>query len=219
MAEKSTAKIFMHGRSQAVRLPKSFASRARKCACVASGAPCCWSRWNSMSLPGARRSRNTNTPFLPEGREQPPMPPPRKFFRRMICLDTNAVIPGSTTRRPASGRGCARHLKVSVRWRYPRSFCSSCGMAQSRAEGHSATQTRIEQFLTAPIQVRSLRRRRRWREAGEIRAALARIGKPIGPYDLFIAAQARRRGATLITANEREFARVPGLTTADWAAA
>ena len=56
-------------------------------------------------------------------------------------------------------------------------------------------------------------------EAGDIRAALERTGKPIGPYDLLIAAQARRRGATLITANEREFARVPGLKTADWAAA
>ena len=38
-----------------------------------------------------------------------------------------------------------------------------------------------------------------------------------GPYDSLIAAQARRRGATLATANEREFARVPGLTTEDWA--
>jgi tRNA(fMet)-specific endonuclease VapC len=56
-------------------------------------------------------------------------------------------------------------------------------------------------------------------EAGEIRAALARAGTPIGPYDLLIAAQARRRGATLVTANEREFARVPGLKTENWAAA
>ena len=55
-------------------------------------------------------------------------------------------------------------------------------------------------------------------EAGNIRAALERAGKPIGPYDVLIAAQARRRGATLVTANEREFARVPGLKTEDWAA-
>lgn len=54
-------------------------------------------------------------------------------------------------------------------------------------------------------------------EAGDIRAVLAKAGTPIGPYDILIAAQARRRGATLITANEREFARVPGLQTADWA--
>jgi len=30
---------------------------------------------------------------------------------------------------------------------------------------------------------------------------------PNGPYDILIAAQARRRGATLVTANLREFAR------------
>jgi len=55
-------------------------------------------------------------------------------------------------------------------------------------------------------------------EAGDIRAALERMGKPIGPYDVLIAAQARRRNAVLVTANEREFARVPGLKTEDWAA-
>lgn len=55
-------------------------------------------------------------------------------------------------------------------------------------------------------------------EAGDIRAALERAGTPIGPYDILIAAQARRRGATLVTANAREFARVPGLKTEDWAA-
>jgi tRNA(fMet)-specific endonuclease VapC len=54
-------------------------------------------------------------------------------------------------------------------------------------------------------------------EAGDIRAALERSGTPTGPYDILIAAQARRRSAVLITANEREFARVPGLKTEDWA--
>ena len=42
-------------------------------------------------------------------------------------------------------------------------------------------------------------------------------GTPIGHYDLLIAAQARRHGATLVTANQREFARVPGLDVVDWA--
>lgn len=53
-------------------------------------------------------------------------------------------------------------------------------------------------------------------EAGEIRVLLERAGEPIGPYDILIAAQARRRGATLVTFNRREFARVPGLTITDW---
>jgi tRNA(fMet)-specific endonuclease VapC len=53
--------------------------------------------------------------------------------------------------------------------------------------------------------------------AGDIRAELERAGTPIGPYDILIAAQARRRGAVLITANRGEFARVSGLRTEDWA--
>jgi tRNA(fMet)-specific endonuclease VapC len=52
--------------------------------------------------------------------------------------------------------------------------------------------------------------------AGDIRAVLERSGTPIGPYDCLIAAQARRRAATLVTANSREFARVPGLLLTDW---
>ena len=54
------------------------------------------------------------------------------------------------------------------------------------------------------------------REAADVRAHLRRQGSPIGPYDILIAAQARRAGAMLVTANGREFARVPGLAVADW---
>ncbi len=52
--------------------------------------------------------------------------------------------------------------------------------------------------------------------AGEIRATLKAGGTPIGPYDLLIAAHAVRLGATLVTSNVREFARVPGLKFEDW---
>jgi len=54
------------------------------------------------------------------------------------------------------------------------------------------------------------------REAGEVRALLERIGKPIGAYDVLIAGQALRRGLTLVTANVREFGRVKGLVWEDW---
>lgn len=56
------------------------------------------------------------------------------------------------------------------------------------------------------------------REAAAIRADLKRAGALIGPYDVLIAAQARRAGTTLVTANTREFDRVPGLSVVDWAA-
>ena len=51
---------------------------------------------------------------------------------------------------------------------------------------------------------------------GEIKAALLSGGKPIGPYDFLIAAHARHIGATLVTNNEREFHRVPGLLVQNW---
>jgi tRNA(fMet)-specific endonuclease VapC len=54
--------------------------------------------------------------------------------------------------------------------------------------------------------------------AGDLRATLETAGTPIGPYDLLIAAQALRSGATLATANVSEFARVPDLAWEDWTA-
>jgi len=53
---------------------------------------------------------------------------------------------------------------------------------------------------------------------GEIRAHLARLGTPIGPYDLQIAAIARVHNVTLVTHNTNEFSRVPGLILEDWEA-
>lgn len=54
------------------------------------------------------------------------------------------------------------------------------------------------------------------RHAGEIRAALAARGTPIGPYDVLIAGQARARDLALVTANIGEFQRVDGLRVEDW---
>lgn len=50
----------------------------------------------------------------------------------------------------------------------------------------------------------------------DIRTALERAGTPIGPNDLLIAAHARALGLTLVTHNESEFARVPGLKVENW---
>ena len=52
--------------------------------------------------------------------------------------------------------------------------------------------------------------------AGEIRAALARDGRPIGAFDVLIAGHARSAGLTVVTSNMREFERVPGLLVEDW---
>ena len=49
-----------------------------------------------------------------------------------------------------------------------------------------------------------------------IRAALERLGKPIGNADLMIAAHAVSEGATVVTNNVRHFAHVPGLKVQEW---
>jgi tRNA(fMet)-specific endonuclease VapC len=51
---------------------------------------------------------------------------------------------------------------------------------------------------------------------GEVRADLARRGRPIGPLDTMIASHALSLGAALVTNNEREFGRVPGLHVENW---
>lgn len=50
----------------------------------------------------------------------------------------------------------------------------------------------------------------------EIRTHLERAGTPISPNDLIIAATVRAANATLVTANIREFSRIPDLLCEDW---
>jgi len=50
----------------------------------------------------------------------------------------------------------------------------------------------------------------------QIRAALERVGKPIGGMDLMIAAHALAQDSVVITNNAREFHRVTGLAVEAW---
>lgn len=54
--------------------------------------------------------------------------------------------------------------------------------------------------------------------AAHIRSSLKTQGTPIGAYDLLIGATATVHGLTLVTANVREFSRIPGLTIENWRA-
>lgn len=51
---------------------------------------------------------------------------------------------------------------------------------------------------------------------GKIRAKLEQAGQPIGNNDLWIAAHAKAGGWILVSNNEREFKRVPGLKVENW---
>ncbi|MGE0719526.1 MAG: type II toxin-antitoxin system VapC family toxin [Alphaproteobacteria bacterium] len=132
----------------------------------------------------------------------------------MICLDTNVVI-AYLRGRPhrVVGRFEGEVLGRSLSLSSIALFELAYGAAKSaRPQENSA---RLAIFLQLPITVLPFETEDA-DEAGEIRATLERAGTMIGPYDLLIAAQARRRKALLVTANTTEFGRVPGLAVEDW---
>ena len=134
----------------------------------------------------------------------------------MICLDTNAVIAVLNDRTSPvragidAAIGLGRTLSISSIVLFELRY----GAAKSARPERNAQ--RIVDFLSGPIEVLPFEPADA-DEAGDIRAALERAGTPIGPYDVLVAAQARRRDALLVTANERKFARVPRLKFEDWA--
>lgn len=89
------------------------------------------------------------------------------------------------------------------------------GVAKSQRK--ESNTVRLDAFLAGPLEW-TLFDEEDARAAGAIRAGLEALGKPIGAYDVLLAGQARRHGATLATSNAREFARVSGLKWEDWAA-
>ena len=134
----------------------------------------------------------------------------------MICLDTNAVIAvlNSRTSPVRTRMVTALNQRLAISISSIVLFELRYGAAKSAHPERNVQ--RIADFLTGNIAVLPFEPADA-EEAGDIRAALERAGAPIGPYDLLIAAQARRRAALLVTANAREFTRIPGLLTEDWA--
>ena len=87
----------------------------------------------------------------------------------------------------------------------------------AKSDRREKSRISLERFLLAPLTIVDFDADDA-AEAAEIRAHLEKRGTPIGPYDILIAAQARRRGARLVTANRREFTREPELDVEDWSA-
>jgi tRNA(fMet)-specific endonuclease VapC len=87
------------------------------------------------------------------------------------------------------------------------------GVAKSHKK--QANEHNIQRFLRVPFEPLGFDAEDA-RKAGEIRGDLTLRGTPIGPYDVLIAGQALARDLTLVTANTREFSRVPGLKLVDW---
>jgi tRNA(fMet)-specific endonuclease VapC len=87
----------------------------------------------------------------------------------------------------------------------------------AKSQRKDSNTQRLETFLGGPLEW-ALFDEDDARAAGTVRAELETVGRPVGAYDVLLAGQARRRGATLVTSNTKEFARVQGLKWEHWAA-
>lgn len=130
----------------------------------------------------------------------------------LVCLDTNVVI-GVMNRRPPELRLRVQEEKRKLTLPAVVLFELQYGIAKSDKRVFSEQQ--LDLFLGDQIEILDFKREDA-RLAADIRATLVRAGKPIGPYDTLIAAQALRHDAVLVTANTREFARVANLKLENW---
>jgi len=71
----------------------------------------------------------------------------------------------------------------------------------------------VDRFPLLPVDLPSARMH------AEIWAELLAVGRMIGAHDLWLAAAALAHGLSLVTANAREFGRVPGLQVETWSSA
>ncbi len=134
----------------------------------------------------------------------------------MICLDTNIVIAAINGRVPNIRRRLMQILADGTVVGIPAIVLYEMWYGIKKSARPQDNAANLSTFLALdvtpwPFELED------GEEAGDIRAGLERAGTPIGPYDILIAAQARRRDALLVTGNTHEFARVPGLRTQDWA--
>ena len=133
----------------------------------------------------------------------------------MICLATSAVIASINRRAPGVQARLEAALVDGLTVGVPPIVLYELWYGVRKSARVQANTMALAAFLTLAVTPWSFEPDDA-EEAGDIRATLERAGTPIGPHDILIAAQARRRGATLVTANTGEFNRVPGLRTEDW---
>lgn len=133
----------------------------------------------------------------------------------MICLDTNPIVAVLNQSSLSIRARLDRAIRAGEDVKVPAIVLFELWYGAAKSAQAIRNAGRIRQFMAGRVTALPFEPSDA-EEAGDIRAVLERAGTPIGPYDILIAAQARRRGAMLVTANTREFARVPGLMLADW---
>jgi tRNA(fMet)-specific endonuclease VapC len=128
-------------------------------------------------------------------------------------LDTNIL---SDLLRNPGGRA-ARRVAVVGEAAVCTSIVVACELRYGAAKrGSQPLLARVESLLHS-LEVLPLDRQAD-RHYAEIRCHLERLGQPIGPNDLLIAAHALALDLTLVTENVEEFARVQGLPLENWLA-
>ena len=131
-------------------------------------------------------------------------------------LDTNACIalingqPPAVRARLQKATAAAAHIRVSSIAVFELWY----GVDKSARQEFN--RKRLETFLAGPILILPFEDADA-HVAGSVRASMEAVGRPIGAYDLLMAAQALRHELTLVTANVAEFSRVKGLKWQDWA--
>ena len=125
-------------------------------------------------------------------------------------LDSNACIALLNNTSPSLRARIRRHRPSDIGLSAIVTYELYYGAFESRRMDHNIELLDRLAFEVVPFDASDAR------VAGAIRSELEAVGRPIGPYDLLIAGQARARGLTLVTANSDEFRRVKDLDCEDW---
>ena len=135
----------------------------------------------------------------------------------MYLLDTTVWIDLLRTNSPSIRRNLSAHSKSVIGL----SIITACELQyglERRAAKHPHLRAKEQHLLSAilaPFDVFSIDHLV-LEIYGRVRTVLKHSGTAVGALDTFIATQALGLGATLVTSNTMEFARVPGLQIEDW---
>jgi tRNA(fMet)-specific endonuclease VapC len=123
-------------------------------------------------------------------------------------LDTNVCI--DLLRGKARGRRLPAYAQCQLSSIVAAELWTGAHKSADPTASTKLLQSFLELFTIAPFDAAA------GEAYGEIRAQLEKARTPIGSLDQLIAAHGRSAGATLLTANLREFKRVPGLKCHAW---
>jgi tRNA(fMet)-specific endonuclease VapC len=132
-----------------------------------------------------------------------------------FLLDTNACIAIIKNDPPGVRARLSKAISEASEIYYPSIAAFELWYGVFKSAHRDQNEEALRAFLSGPVEALPFTDDDA-KAAGELRTQLEREGKPIGAYDLLIAAQALRGGMTLVTANSREFARVRHLKWRDW---